>query len=124
MILAAGLAGRSLTDKGPIDWVYYTPDRYEQALASGNVVVMDFTAEWCLNCKSLEHSVLHDDDVTRELARPGVVPMKVDITGRNPDGKAMLSSTGRLTIPLLVVYSPDGSEVIPLTWLRASVCVT
>jgi len=110
-IVGAVQGGRALTDKGPIAWVYYTPERFETALAQGNVVVMDFTAEWCLNCKSLEHGVLNDDEVTRELARPGVVPMKVDITGRNPAGKAMLTETGRLTIPLLVVYAPNGSEV-------------
>jgi thiol:disulfide interchange protein len=103
--------GVRLTRDGPIDWVYYTPERFAEAIAAGNVVVVDFTAEWCLNCKSLEHGVLHTGAVARALAAEGVVPMKVDITGNNPQGKAKLRDAGRLTIPLLVVYTPGGDEV-------------
>ena len=112
MILAlAATGGARLTDDGPVDWVYYTPDRFEAALAGGKVVVMDFTAEWCLNCKSLEQGVLHSGQVAGVLASADVVPIKVDITGHNPAGKAKLKDVGRLTIPLLVVYSPAGEEV-------------
>lgn len=109
---AAVLGAVRLSDRGPIDWVYYTPERFQEALAAGDVVVMDFTAEWCLNCKSLEHGVLHTDRVAGALKEPGVTPIKVDITGNNPDGKAMLKKAGRLTIPLLIVYAPDGREVL------------
>ena len=100
-----------LTAKGPIDWIYYTPDRFEQALADGNIVVMDFTAEWCLNCKALEHAVLQTDVVADILNGPGVVPIKVDLTGNNVVGNEMLRRTGRVAIPLLVIFAPDGSEV-------------
>jgi len=111
LIVGAVALGSNLTAKGPIDWVYYTPQRFEQELEEGNVIVLDFTAEWCLNCKTLEHTQLHQDKVVGLLAEQGVVPMKVDITGHNPQGRAKLKSAGRLTIPLLVVYAPDGSEV-------------
>lgn len=110
-IAAAGYGGVDLTDRGPINWVYYTPEKFERALDEGNVVVMDFTAEWCLNCKALEHRVLNSESVSTALGERGVVPMKVDITSRsNTRGAAMLAKTGRVTIPLLVVYAPDGSE--------------
>lgn len=99
------------TDKGPIDWIYYTPARFQEALGEGQVVVMDFTAEWCLNCKVLEHNVLQSQEVVKLLASPDVAAVKVDITGNNPVGKAKLRDTGRLTIPLLVIYAPDGREV-------------
>ncbi len=111
-IAGAALGGVRLTNEGPIDWVHYTPERLEMARSRGDVVVMDFTAEWCLNCKSLEHGVLHAPEVVELLSGPGVTPIKVDITGRNPDGKAKLKETGRLTIPLLVIYGPDGQEIL------------
>ncbi|MDX1708013.1 MAG: cytochrome c biogenesis protein CcdA, partial [Desulfobacterales bacterium] len=100
-----------LVDKGPIDWVHYTPDRFEEALKKNKVVVMDFTAEWCLNCKALEEGVLHQRQVIDALAQETVVPMKVDITGNNPAGKIKLKVVGSLTVPLLVVFSPDGQTV-------------
>ncbi len=100
-----------LSGQGPIDWVYYTPQRFETALMQRKIVVMDFTAEWCLNCKALEESVLHDQKMTELLAKEDIVPMKVDITGHNPAGKAKLKEVGSLTVPLLVVFTPDGTPV-------------
>jgi thiol:disulfide interchange protein DsbD len=100
-----------LSDKGPIDWIHYTPERFETALDNKKVVVMDFTAEWCLNCKALEESVLHNRKVIAALAQENIVPMKVDITGNNPAGKAKLKQVGSLTVPLLVVFSPGGQSV-------------
>lgn len=111
LVVFSAIGAVRFTDKGPIDWIYYTPARFEEALEDGRVVVMDFTAEWCLNCKVLEHNVLQSPEVATVLARPDVAPVKVDITGNNPVGKEKLRDTGRLTIPLLVIYTPGGHEV-------------
>ena len=111
LFLLSIYGGLQLTANDPVDWVYYTPDRFEEALKRGKVVVMDFTAEWCLNCKALEQSVLYSDKVVRELNSESVVAIKVDITGNNPDGKEMLRRADRLTIPYLVVYDPSGRKV-------------
>ena len=100
-----------LTSKGPIDWVYYTPERYQTARLQRKVVLMVFTAEWCLNCKALEQSVLLHPSITRLLAHDDIVPMKVDITGNNPLGRSRLKAVGTLTIPLAVVYAPTGREM-------------
>ena len=111
LVVFSAVGAVRFTDKGPIDWTYYTPSRFEEALEEGQVVVMDFTAEWCLNCKVLEHNVLQSPEVVNLLAAPDVAAVKVDITGNNPVGKAKLRDTGRLTIPLLVIYASDGQEV-------------
>ena len=100
-----------MTAKGPINWIYYTPERFAEALAEDKVVVLDFTAEWCLNCKTLEATVLQTPDVVAAFDREDVVPMKIDLTGENPDGKAKLEEARRLTIPLLVVYGRQGEEI-------------
>jgi thiol:disulfide interchange protein DsbD len=68
---------------------------------------MVFTAEWCLNCKALEHGVLNSRKIVNLFASDDIVPIKVDITGKNPAGKAKLKEVGSLTIPLLVIYSSD-----------------
>ena len=81
------------------------------ALAQDKVVVMDFTAEWCLNCKALEHGVLYSDDVVQLLNAEDVVPMKVDITGNNPAGKRKLREVNSVTIPLLLVFDAEGNQV-------------
>ena len=120
-IATAGIGANALDDRGPIKWQYYTPERFAEAKANDNVVVMDFTADWCLNCKALEHSVLFQDRVVDAIEQPGVVPIKVDLTNRNNTvGQAMLKKVNRVTIPLLVVFAPDGEEVFKSDAYKAS----
>jgi len=111
MIVMSVIGGLRLTDKGPINWIYYTPERFNEAVKQEKIVVLDFTAEWCLNCKALEHGVLNTRKIIDLFTSDDIVPIKVDITGRNPAGKAKLREVGSLTIPLLVIYSPDKSIV-------------
>ena len=99
-----------LTDRGPVDWVYYSPQEFETAISNRKIVVMVFTAEWCLNCKALEQGVLKNSKIVKLLAHEDIVPMKVDITGNNPAGKAKLREVGNLTIPLLIIFSPSGKQ--------------
>jgi len=99
-----------LTDQGPVDWAYYSPQQFETAISNRKIVVMVFTAEWCLNCKALEQGVLNNPKVVKLLTCEDIVPMKVDITGNNPAGKAKLREVGNLTIPLLIIFSPSGKQ--------------
>ena len=64
-----------------------------------------------LNCKALEESVLASDAVSSLLAEPDIAPIKIDLTGNNTEGNAMLHAVGRHQIPLLVVFAPNGEEV-------------
>jgi thiol:disulfide interchange protein len=40
-----------------------------------------------------------------------VALLKADITSKSAPGTAKLAELGRVTIPLLVVYAPNGTEV-------------
>jgi len=112
MIAAGSVWGAvQLTGRGPIDWVYYTPERFAEASGNNKVIAMVFTAEWCLNCKALEQAVFKDPRIVALFSNKDIVPMKVDITGNNPAGKAKLKEIGTLTIPLLVVLAPSGQRV-------------
>ncbi len=116
-LLALLMAGSSLgfaytaTRPSSIHWIYYTPDRLEAELQAGRVVVLDFTADWCINCKVLEFSVLETEAVTEALAGSGVSAIKVDLSSSVAPGWKLLEEYERVAIPLLVVLRPDGQIV-------------
>lgn len=108
---ASLLGGFRLTDRGPVAWADYTPERLERALREQQAVIMIFTAEWCLNCKALEQTVWSDRDLAHRLARAPVAALRIDLTGENPAGKAKLREMGSLTIPFLAVLAGNGRTV-------------
>ena len=73
--------------------------------------MIDFTAEWCLNCKTLEETVLESSSVLARLKAGGIQSVKVDLTGNNIDGRELLKQYDRVTIPLLVILDSDGKEI-------------
>lgn len=87
-------------------WIPWTAETEADALAEGKTVVMDFTAEWCLNCKALKATVLNVNPVKSELLAGDVVPLTVDLTSDQSPGWARLRELGQTGIPTLVVQGP------------------
>lgn len=92
-------------------WNTYTPAAVEKAREDGKVVVLDFTAEWCLICKALKASVLDRDPVRSALNDANVAKFTVDLTSRTAEGWVFLrEGLGQTGIPLLVIYTPGKDE--------------
>jgi thiol:disulfide interchange protein len=87
-------------------WIPYTEETYQEALAEGKVVVLDFTADWCLNCQALKAAVLDRQPVKGELLKGDVVPLIADNTSLKAPGWAKLTELGQAGIPLLVINGP------------------
>ena len=109
LVAASGGAGHVLA--GLVSWPLYSPSAEKEALAEGKVVVIKFTADWCISCKALEGTVLSSRAVADRLTRTDVRPLSVDLTGGNEVQAERLKVAGSATIPLLVVLAPDGREV-------------
>ena len=97
-------------------WIPYSESTLASALENDKVVVLDFTAEWCLNCKTLEATVLETGTLKQTLRSDAVVPLKADLTSRKADGWDKLEALGRTGIPLLAVYGPGLEE----PWLSSA----
>lgn len=95
-------------------WISFSEPMLQRALDEGYVVVLDFTAEWCLNCKALKAAVLDRDPVRSALREKGVVTMTVDLTSTSAPGWDKLRSLGQTGIPTLAVYGPglEGGPII------------
>ena len=107
----AALFAAGQTDKAMHDiWTPFTAEVLDGAIDGGQVVVVDFTADWCLNCQALKATVLDRNPVSGKLASKGVVPLLADLTSRKAPGWDKLRDLGQTGIPLLVVYGPGLEE--------------
>ncbi|MCL4220405.1 MAG: thioredoxin family protein [Phycisphaerales bacterium] len=113
-VLFAGVAiafASGRTNKAMHDfWSPFSPEVLAGAVAGGKVVVVDFTADWCLNCQALKATVLDRDPVKGELASSEVVPLIADLTSGQAPGWDKLRDLGQTGIPLLVIYGPGLKE--------------
>ena len=102
---------KDIVPSSPINFENYTPEIVEFRLAEGKVVVLEFIAEWCLNCQSLRETVLHNPKVVAELNSEGVAPITIDLTGNNVIGNEFLEEVGGERLPLVIILKPNGDEV-------------
>lgn len=91
-------------------WIDYTPALFAEARSKGHVVVVDFTADWCINCKVLKATVLSRDPVKSELSKSDIVALTADLTSTNAPGWEKLRSLGQTGIPLLAIFTPGSEE--------------
>ncbi|WP_095978011.1 protein-disulfide reductase DsbD family protein [Melittangium boletus] len=80
------------------------------ALAAGQPVFIDFTADWCLTCKFNERTVLQDEDVRAAFAQHQVAFLVADWTRRDARISAKLAEFGRAGVPMYLLVSPSAPD--------------
>ncbi len=111
---AGGAAGQTHRT-GSIEWVDYSEERLAEARKQGRPVFVDFTAEWCINCKVYERVVLSNEAVGAKFREKNVLALRADWTNTNdPVVTKALKSFGRVGVPLYVLYRPGETEPVVL----------
>jgi thiol:disulfide interchange protein/DsbC/DsbD-like thiol-disulfide interchange protein len=90
---------------GGIEWQDFSTAALEEAVGSGKIVFVDFTAQWCLTCKFNERTVIETDTVREWMAANEVVPFKADWTHSDPEISKLLAQHGRVGVPFYLIYS-------------------
>ncbi len=80
----------------------------KNGLKEGRAVFVDFTADWCLNCKTYEKLVLNTQAVQDAFKAKNVLFVKADYTAEPPDIAEALRKTGRAGVPLYVLFRKRG----------------
>ena len=75
--------------------------------SGSQTVLVDFTADWCATCKTLEATVLNTALVREFVAKNRIVTMKADWTGEKPEVTAMLDVLGARQVPTLAIFPAD-----------------
>lgn len=103
---------------GPVDesadnhiaWEPYSEERLQELKKAGKTVLIDFTASWCLNCKTNLKFSIETNKVAQQIRDNKVVALIADWSDTtSPQGEAIQAKLDALKcngIPVLAVYSP------------------
>ncbi|MGA2231940.1 MAG: thioredoxin family protein [Tepidisphaeraceae bacterium] len=97
-----------------VEWQPYSAQALADARANHRTVLIDFTANWCLNCKYVESTVYHDPRTLNALRHLAVVTLKADLTDHDAPGWDLRNQLGSEGIPYTAVYLPDATQPVGL----------
>jgi thioredoxin:protein disulfide reductase len=80
-----------------------------EARAAGQPVMLDFYADWCVDCVRMERTTFQDPTVIQALS--GTRLLKADVTANNADHRDMLRHFSLFGPPAIVFYDTQGNEL-------------
>ncbi len=87
-----------------------TITQLEQEIENSNQMVMiDFSADWCVSCKELEHITFPDPAVASLMSEFKL--LKVDVTKNTDADKALLKKYNVFGPPAIIFYDAEGNEL-------------
>ncbi len=111
--LGSLVSGTSTQTAANLDFrIVKTVDDLDHALAAasqtGQPVMLDFYADWCVSCKEMERFTYSKPDVQQALS--GFMLLKVDVTANDDADKAMLKRFKLYGPPATIFYDTHSQE--------------
>jgi len=95
----------------------WSPEKVKALQAEGKVVMVDFTADWCVTCKVNEGTALKGQRLVDAFKASDAVLLRADWTKRDAVIAAALAEHGRAGVPLYLVYPKGSGEPVILPQL-------
>lgn len=88
-----------------------TPEQLRQALAStqGKPVLLDFYADWCVECVRMENTTFRDPQVREALG--GFQLLRADVTENNAEQRELLKQFQLVGPPAILFFDPKSQEI-------------
>ncbi|MFK8068387.1 MAG: protein-disulfide reductase DsbD [Gammaproteobacteria bacterium] len=81
---------------------------FSNAHAQNKSVMLDFYADWCIECKRMEKNTFTDKRVQQQLE--SVMLLKADVTPNDDEDQNLLKSMELIGPPAILFFTPDGTE--------------
>lgn len=75
----------------------------------GQLVMLDFYADWCVSCIEMERFTFPDARVKEQMA--DMLLLQIDVTANNADDRAMLRRFGLFGPPAMIFFDKEGQEI-------------
>lgn len=95
-------------DTASMHWLAYSDAALAEAQQSGRPVLLESTADWCINCKVLENTVYSHPEVIEAAREVKLLLLRVDMTDFNTSHKRLLERHGGHALPYAVVFDRQG----------------
>ncbi|MCA7926204.1 protein-disulfide reductase DsbD [Burkholderia cenocepacia] len=106
----AATAGAAAAQDGPAFASVRSSGELDALLkTSGQPVMLDFYADWCVSCKEMEHRTFTEARVQARLAKLHLV--RADVTANNPDDQALLKRFNLFGPPGIIFFDRNGNEI-------------
>lgn len=111
ILAAAGLFMAKPPKPSAVEWQPWSLESQSAALREGRPVYIDFTAKWCATCQ-VNKKRAYTPVVAEWMRRKRVLALKADKTRPDPAIEQALRGYGRTAIPVNVLLTPGGGQVI------------
>ena len=112
--IIAGSIYMALTPPTPAPgWKEFNPHEFVSDLGNKPMLV-EFTADWCPNCKFLESTVYTEKNMAALKKRYGLTFVRVDLTDANAYGLKLLNLLGSRSIPVAAIFPQGGNASQPM----------
>ncbi|MDZ4659175.1 MAG: thioredoxin family protein [Bythopirellula sp.] len=92
-------------DEGDQPWQSFSLAKLQRKVVEeGRTVLVDFTADWCLTCKTYEKIALKTKDVENAINAAGVVTMEADYTHRPPAIEQTIKALKSNGVPVIAIF--------------------
>ncbi len=81
----------------------------QQANASGKGAMLDFYADWCVECIRMERNTFHEPEVLELLAR--LQPLQADVTANDVTDQQLMREFGIIGPPAILFFDRNGREM-------------
>ncbi|GMU33011.1 MAG: thioredoxin family protein [Planctomycetia bacterium] len=93
-----------------IPWQRYRRDRALTDVRNGYTIFVDYTADWCANCKTMLKTAIERPEVIAAMKELDIIPYTADYTLPVPEITEDLKRFERGGVPVFVVYRPFDTE--------------
>lgn len=90
----------------PLDFQSYDAALLQTAATMKKPVLLDFSADWCIPCREMEHSTFIDPSVVREASR--FIRIRADLTAQDSRNAAIISKFNIQGVPTTVLIDSSG----------------
>lgn len=92
----------------PMTWQNFSSELFTHKLGQ-KMLLVEFTADWCPNCKFMEKTVLTDKTISELQSKHEFELIRADLTQANAEATYLLTALGSRSIPLTAIF-PKGDR--------------